>query len=482
MISNRHFTLHVSADVEALPLSPERSPLKLTLKNEFYTEVQLEDEFGNRLGCLIGHVIDCDKQKIIRDNIVVKTCKSYGPQRMDKIEEALYRYAGSWLCIIVIPGSERIYLDPSASLGIVYDSQRRIVGSSAAAILSEEEYESLMYHESYEALDVEHMGWFPAGLTAHKGVKRLLPNHYLDLRRWKSIRHWPVSTSLTFQDKEPLAYERIAQSVRNQIESIGTAGPIAIALTAGNETRFLLGCIRGLAVDATYVTVDGKNTALDSWCATELAKRYGLQQRLLPIKEATASAAAEWSRDVGHCVGGVNRTTHPSVDSLKDFQFFVGGIGGEVGRAFWYSGTGTSPSGVNSASLIQRMGLPKRDFVRRAIDEWLDDAPQLPSDQLLDLAYIELRIGPWAFAPAYTKHPTQQIHPIATRENYSLLMSLPEHVKRNNAIRRAIAHIAPDLLDVPINSYGDVRDFLTVLRKLLQPHRIASKLRRRTAR
>ena len=482
IISNRHFTLHVAEDSAAARLPGEKSPLELSLNNRFHSEIRIVDESGQRLGCLIGHAIDCDAREIVRDSIVVATRAADGSQQIDRIEKTLYRHGGSWLCIVEISGFERVYLDPSASLGIVYDSQRRIAGSSAAAILSADEYESRFDRSSYEALDVENMGWFPASLTAHNGVRRLLPNHYLDLRQWKSVRHWPLSTSLTYQPREPLAYERIAQSVRNQIEALAAAGPIAIALTAGNETRFLLGCIRGVLIDATYVTVAGKSTALDSWCATELAKRYGLKQRLLPLKKATVSAAEGWSRDAGHCVGGVNRTTHPSVESLKDFEFFVGGLGGEVGRAFWYSASGASLSGANGIGLLQRTGLPKLDSVSRAIDEWIEDAPLLPVDQLLDLAYIELRIGSWAFASAYTNYPTHQMHPIATRANYSLLMSLPADVKRSNAIRRAIAHIDPDLLDVPINSYGDIRDFLTVFRKVLQPHRVLSKLRRLTAR
>ena len=42
----------------------------------------------------------------------------------------------------------------------------------------------------FDALGVDGEGWFPAELTAHHGLHRLLPNHYLDRHSWSVQRSW----------------------------------------------------------------------------------------------------------------------------------------------------------------------------------------------------------------------------------------------------------------------------------------------------
>ena len=34
-------------------------------------------------------------------------------------------------------------------------------------------------------------GMYPLDMTPRYGVERVLPNHYLDLRSWRTVRHWP---------------------------------------------------------------------------------------------------------------------------------------------------------------------------------------------------------------------------------------------------------------------------------------------------
>ena len=50
--------------------------------------------------------------------------------------------------------------------------------------------------QHHHAIVAEGVGaWIAGDDTAHRGVRRLLPNHALDLATWEYRRHWPVADS-----------------------------------------------------------------------------------------------------------------------------------------------------------------------------------------------------------------------------------------------------------------------------------------------
>ena len=243
------------------------------------------------------------------------------------VEQHLYALSGSFLFVIDLPGARLVYSDPCGSRSAVFDPQARLAGATGPLLLGPEAA-ARFDRELYEALDIVHDGWFPAGLTAHRGVERLLVNHYLDLDRWTQHRHWP---SAPIPQAEPeAACRRVLDTTRRTVEALHATGAISVSLTAGNETRFMLAACRGIAPELDYVTAHGPAAALDVDRAHELASRFGLRHCVLPWRRATQAEAEDWQRRAGYCIGGGKMRNHPTVAPLEG-RIFVAGFGGEMG-------------------------------------------------------------------------------------------------------------------------------------------------------
>jgi len=86
--------------------------------------------------------------------------------------------------------------------------------------------------------------YYPFGLTPYRHVRRVLPNHYLDLEGWKAVRHWPGKAELTVDYDTDRAVKEIVSIIKNNLQAISKRYRIHMGLTAGRDTRLLLACSR----------------------------------------------------------------------------------------------------------------------------------------------------------------------------------------------------------------------------------------------
>ncbi|TKT80444.1 hypothetical protein XW59_008495 [Aquamicrobium sp. LC103] len=395
----------------------------------------------------------------------------------EAVETGIYRLSGSFLFVLDGWGTRRIYLDANGSKSLVYDPEARTAAATAALAISDpREYESRFRRDLYDALLVAQDGWFPAGLTAHRGLERLTCNHYLDLDRWTQARHWPRGPVEPAPD-EAAVLRLIADEVERAIEALAGDGEVHVALTAGHETRLLAACCRDRLNDVRFITVNAPGSGLDTTRARELSRRFGLAHAFLPYSEANEEEKRAWQRRVSHCLTGSNLTMHPSLRPL-DGKIFVGGLGGEIGRGFlWLNAEENTP--VDAASIVSRLKFPPNAELTAAVEKWLSPLKHLDSLLLLDLAYMELRMGSWAFAQSYALPRHREFNPLVSRRIYAAMLSTPPAWRRGNAlIVHAIALRWPELLVLPINRYGGWRDRLAMARRIVsEPRRALRKLR-----
>ena len=463
----------------------------------------VSDSAGQPVGLLLGFVID----------LVGKTMLA-GPHRLGFAlgqdpdlfaERVLGCFGGRFLWIFCAQGSaqgsgaasgqgsaqgsgqgsgggvQRIYPDASAQVPCVFDAGARSAGSTSHALLDEAAYAARFDHALYDGLGLVGQGWFPAGLTAHHGIERLLPNHYLDLTRWQVVRHWPKAEIVATPDPEA-SIDAIVQLVRDQLQAL-RSGPrsMVMALTAGRETRMLLACARPWVTDIEFVTITGADRhATDSVMAQRIAQGQGLHHRAIPRVLATADQRARFIRRGGHCVGDSNALYHPSVWPLAANHIFVGGLGGEVGRAFLWKKTDTPDTPLTGAGLMNRFGLPEQAGIAARLDTWLHGLSGQNSLRKLDLAYLEQRMAPW-YAAQFCCDPTlPRLAPLITRRGIELILGLPDDWKRAEKFGPALlSRIWPELLDYPFNTLGPWRDRLIKLQRVAQnPAMILKKLRK----
>ena len=75
---------------------------------------------------------------------------------------------------------------PSASLSTLYSKDEPIVCSTSSAIGKGQDDNDW----DDDLVRLMTLRWYPFGITPHRSLQRILPNHYLDLQIWKSVRHW----------------------------------------------------------------------------------------------------------------------------------------------------------------------------------------------------------------------------------------------------------------------------------------------------
>jgi hypothetical protein len=401
----------------------------------------------------------------------------------DLFRNEIYPLLGKYLAILQVDGETRVYLDGLGSLSVVFDAEAQMVGGTAADVMDDQAYRKRLDHELYAALEVTKDGWFPAGLTAHRGLERLMPNHYLDCETWATARHNAyLATPSAGQSAETLL-DTIHGGLQATVSGLLLGGhAVSVGLTAGGDSRLILAALRDFGDRVEFYTVEpasnGYASSLDLVRARELASRHGLQHRILPFQTATEEQMLEWDRRVGHSVITANRRQFPSVFPLQD-RICIGGLGGEVGRCFLWRDMERMPR-IDAVSIVDLLKLPRVPAMLQRVEAWLERVPPESPHHILDLAYIELRMGSWSSSQSYSNEREIIIGPLGSFSMMEAMLALPPKFRQNDGfIREFIARYWPELLARPINRYGDVRDRLALLEKVTNPTKLYRKVRQK---
>ncbi len=440
------------------------------------------DQSGAVVGRLLGFGIDLTAREMIEDQWLAPT--SLGDDA-DGFAYACQRaLGGRFLLILATKELTRLYPDCSAQVPLVHDAARAIAGSTATAIYDDETYEAAFNRALYDKLGVDGEGWFPSGLTAHKGLTRVLTNHVLDMNTGTIHRTWPTE-DLTITDRPEALVDGYIDLIQAQLEAMAK-GPkrVALALTAGLDTRSLLACAKPYLDQIDCLTVVGTDRhATDSIMARKVAGLAGVKHITLPRKEATAEQRTTFLRRGGHCNGDSNSRFHPSVWPVKDSHVFVGGLGAELARGFFWRPADTVESHFAPEQLLGRMGLPADPDCMAAVAALIDSMPGSSGLQKLDLLYAEDRHCAW-YAAQFCSDPTLvRQAPMLTTRAVEMMFQLPPDWKRGARLGHAIvARAWPELAELPYNSLGPWRDRYYKLRRALSdPQVVVKKLRKMRA-
>lgn len=435
------------------------------------------DAAGTRRGVLLGFALDLPRAAIVGERWAAPADLATD----DGVHLALRALGGRYVLILTGADRPRVYPDVVTGVSCVWDAKAQSVGATAGAILSDADYAARFDQALFDQLQIRGEGWLPAGLTAHHGINRLLANHYLDLQSWTAQRFEAVAPRTPTPDE---VMDGVIDTVRLQTRAL-MSGPrkVAVALTAGRDSRAILACLHDMTDELTFTTVTGSDRhQTDSIISRQLTGDLGLTHKILPRQEADAAAQERLIKRGGHCYADSNTRFHPSVAPLYDDYVFLGGLGGEIARAFYWSDSDDPAMPVTSALLMKRFGLRPSDKVETAIQVWLDALPTIGNARaILDLAYIELRLGPWAMAQFCTDPTLQRYSPMITYDAVRLLLDLQDDWKTGDRLNEAIvARMWPVLNNYPYNTLGPWRDSWIKLQRVIEnPRLIVKKLRQK---
>ena len=404
------------------------------------------DARGRDVGLLLGYWLssECEGQ-LSPASLTIPL--EIGTAETDDLAEWLLIHCLGRYAFILAPaeGGLRFYPDASGSLSAVFQNTSRTIASRPA--LCHSTVESSNEDELSDELRnirLRSGTWYPLGFCGGSDIRVILPNHYLNVEAWRIRRFWSYGPVLI--DERAGAIERAIRTISDDIARVITCvdryHPLTLSLTSGRDSRMVLACCpRHILRRVSFHTLPDHSEA-DVQVARLLAAHFSLS---LDVK-----------------------------DNPPSNRVLVQGVGGEVGRCFYWKETDFRQTEPTIDDLTERLGWGdvSHPLVRKALTEWMSGLKGASWLRVLDLAYIELRVA-CAHAPAMYDHDRVtmfSLYPMNSRSIFSAMLSLPEKWRYRHGLFRSVIKLNwSELITFPLHSshwtsWGKYRALLSYVR------------------
>ena len=368
-------------------------------------------------------------------------------------EAVIEGVAGRYAAILTDGQEERIYHDPVCDLSCVYDPVTRCVASSLLVCLQRPlERNRRMPHRG--PLKGRHN--YGLRQTPDRHVLRALPNHYLSLRTFTPVRHFPRGDE-SFEAEEGRldeTCEAIAARLQQVMAALLGNFRCVVPVTGGNDSRNLLACGgAGLRGDHAFFTHHiNKMSGFDCMIGQEIGAALGLDVQIVDVLAAMKAPGFDdetlqrrrW--DLAYATGYQTMGKTSAVPLAKAMapagDLLLRGNVMELMRANQYD-----------KQLLDRFdlrhGLSKL-VVAPEIDEtavavwgpdymmWSDTLPENTRARIYDFAFIEQLLPNTMGATLLGPDPQFYMNPFADRGMMCRALSLPPETRRTNRMNPAV--------------------------------------------
>ncbi|MEM9770834.1 MAG: hypothetical protein AAF889_04400 [Cyanobacteria bacterium P01_D01_bin.73] len=429
-------------------------------------------------------------EKVIRDDIRLPFVVDL--ETINRLESWIYEWGGRFVFIALGDRLKRLYLDSGGTLSAVYSKERQVAGSTVSALVLDDSSHANWAKSIGEFPDQKANQFYPLSLTSDPEFRRVLPNHYLDLERWEITRHHPKFplAAITEQDV-PEAIGQMVDCLRKNITAIAnTYSRVYMPLTAGRDSRMLLACSQPVRHKITYVTFDLATGNLlqrffpslreyrfqdgarrDLSTAKKLASGLHLSHQIMPVPMSVSeSVRLDYLRRIGFagCGSGKARSHSWSCEHHADLSgAWLTGWAGEVGRCYYWRKNDVTRKHLPKWDILKRrMKMATIPGAKEALVQWLSALPDVSAPEMLDLLYLENRLGGWASPHTYGFAPfALAAHPFCHREVFDIMMRLPPEYRLRQTLTDDIIRCAwPELGDFPFNEYFGVDAWMNLPR------------------
>jgi len=424
---------------------------------------------GDRELTLIGHILDPMAADESNADIV-QTLLGHFTSR-DALFAATSRFGGRWLLIVVNPDASFLFHD-ALGLRQAFHTDPAITGALWAVSQPGLAGEVLSLTPDEQALDYmdtqifrrtsEHR--FPATASTFKGLKHLLPNHWLDLKTGKSHRYWPIApVEATTLDA---AVNRLGALLSGLVRAAASRFDLALSLTAGFDSRLVLAAARGVADRLCIMTLrQGRmpDRHADLEVPARLLKQLGLSH---VVVHATSTMTPEFSQQFKRNVYLAH--DHYGHDAEAILSYFgrskaaLTGSAAEVGRCPFRRKLPHADHVRFTPELLAWLEYGStHPFLVAHFREWLLDANRQSHVKLLDLFEWEQDYGNWLAMTQLEFDIAWQeiITPYNCREVLVAMLGVDERYRRApdyTLFRRTIEKAWPELLNEPINPHSTI--------------------------
>ncbi|MCG8545804.1 MAG: hypothetical protein MJE12_16505 [Alphaproteobacteria bacterium] len=399
---------------------------------------------------------------------IEEIAQSFRAGSVDELIERTHCLAGRWMLVLLRPNSEIALHDACGTMPVLSyqrDGKTWLASSSKLmdfcldGLVETEEFKAASFDKYRDSLN-SGLG-YPGRLTEFDDVLALLPNHYLDLETCQAHRFYPTDK------REPRSVEEVAPEIagmlRDIMRSVNRRLPLAVGVTAGYDSRALLGalsCIDGAVSDARLFTFEDEFGAppghFDIVTGGKLSEAVGGVHSTVPaaacgpdarevIRDSETMFARRFENWAAACSGHIADRT------------VLSGWCSEVGRAFirW-----PGSEKASAAQIAECNGFGPWPFAIREHQEWhqvASEACEATGTNILDLFYWELRSRWIGSGLNIFSTGCNWVSVYSCRDLLDRMLSVPEEDRGDPHQRlytAVIRELNPQLLDIPFNPHS----------------------------
>ncbi len=355
------------------------------------------------------------------------------PQQLHKL---LNFMTGRYVLIIKKVSDINIYHDPCGLRTVYYtDYKGMIVAGSQPLILNQVipinggNRLKTYLQSKYVRDNIEH--WLPSGISLYEDVNHLIPNHYLTCSSCRQIRYWP-NEKLPRRNLDDVIVDS-SNLLRNLMKAAEKRYKLALTVTAGLDTRIVLGACKDIAQKLFCYTLIYRgmdHSSNDIKIPKELANNLNLDHHLIDCHQKVdlefrkiyeQNSSPSHFNDWGKIANGVIKRYPANRISVK-------GNCSEILRCFYYKYGNHQPIKKFDQIVDLEKGWSEIPFVKKQIEIWFSEAINVAAHadiDILDLFYWEHRMGSWQAQSQLEWDIVQEVYtPFNHRELIELMIGV----------------------------------------------------------
>jgi hypothetical protein len=303
--------------------------------------------------------------------------------------------------------------------------------------------------------------WFPGRVTLYPTIRRLLPNHYFDLREQQAIRYWPRKEVPQLQFSE--AVKQISSLLEGLMSGAGRRSRLALGLSCGLDSRVLLAASRAVAPRIQYFTqmTSAMNEAdPDILIPRQLSERLGLRHTVLRLPDQLPPSVDELlKRELmaakSSKVINAYSIAKDLLDGRTDTVVVYGNLA-EIAKRDRFRYPQVPKWLISGAFITECVRMTGSTIAFRELSGWLDTVRQLTplNVNILDLMHWEQRVGSWA-AMTFSEYDVafETFCPYNCRQYIEYMWGVPfkHRTMPDYRLHHAITRkLWPETLDFPV--------------------------------
>jgi hypothetical protein len=454
----------------------------------------LSTQRGERTLTLIGYAIDPFDPSLDDASILGKladTCHT-----PSSVAHAAGQLGGRWALLAEFPEADIVLHDAcglrevfysDASLSTQFCASQASTAAKLFALEADPEAEAGFLRTRY-VQDLEAEYWWPGDSTRYRGVRCLLPNHYLDLRT-RALRRYALLEPVQTRDLGEVV-AAAAPLLRNLVSGVARREDIALPLTAGWDSRAVAAaCHRAGVAPFTYtLKFPGMSSGhQDLVVSRQMARALGWKHRILACPSTSSPQfAAAYKNNVEPAHDNACAIAEGLVKAYPRGYMALSGHSSEVARCaylgvrdhrvplarrgFYGDWKNAEFTARDLADLTEMDPTP---FVLRQYERWLEGAIPAAAQTglpLLDLFYWEQRVPRWAGnGQSQWDFIHERFTPFNCRPLLLTLLQAEIELRRPphyGLYRELVRALCPELLGIPVNPGNRPRSVVEQLQRM----------------